>query len=262
MIRAYPDLANVLLPTVSVPHVRSEVTWPSIPAMLRDTAQRQGTAEAVVDGDRRVPYAELEAMVARAARALVASGLQPGERVAVWAPNSLEWIVAALGDHDGRRRAGAREHPVQGCRGRLRAVAQWRQGALHRPRLPRHRLSGPARRRRGRRSRHSRTRSSSRAPSTTRPSVPGTPSWRAATSVSADVVDERVAALGPDDPSDVVFTSGTTGSPKGVVMAHGQALRGLPRLVRLGRSAPRRPLPDREPVLPHLRLQGRACSRR
>ena len=43
--------------------------------------------------------------------------------------------------------------------------------------------------------------------------------------MSADVVDERVAALGPDDPSDVVFTSGTTGSPKGVVMAHGQALR-------------------------------------
>src|SRR3954454_9349816 len=43
--------------------------------------------------------------------------------------------------------------------------------------------------------------------------------------VPAGAVDDRVAGLAPDDPSDVVFTSGTTGSPKGVVMAHGQALR-------------------------------------
>ncbi len=38
-------------------------------------------------------------------------------------------------------------------------------------------------------------------------------------------LDARVASIGPDDPSDVVFTSGTTGSPKGVVMTHGQTLR-------------------------------------
>ncbi len=28
--------------------------------------------------------------------ALVATGVEPGQRVAIWAPNSIEWIVAAL----------------------------------------------------------------------------------------------------------------------------------------------------------------------
>src|SRR5262245_55308938 len=64
--------------------------------MVRDTARRLGSAEAVVDGDRRVAYADLERTVTQAARGLVAHGVQPGDRVAVWAPNSLEWIVAAL----------------------------------------------------------------------------------------------------------------------------------------------------------------------
>ena len=42
---------------------RSEVTWPSIPAMVRDNARRFGAADAVVDGDRRVSSTELVARV-------------------------------------------------------------------------------------------------------------------------------------------------------------------------------------------------------
>ena len=77
--------------------MRTAVTWPSIPAMARATAARLGDAEAVVDGARRVGFTELLAALSTAARAFLASGIERGDRVAVWAPNSLEWIVAALG---------------------------------------------------------------------------------------------------------------------------------------------------------------------
>ena len=62
--------------------MRSEVTWPTIPAMVRDAARRFGDAEAVVDGTRRVDFASLSAMVTDAARALLASGVRRGDRVA------------------------------------------------------------------------------------------------------------------------------------------------------------------------------------
>ena len=71
-------------------------TWTSIPAMLRDTAGSRPTTEAIVSGGTRITYGELEAAVNRAARGLLACGIAPGDRVAIWAPNSTEWIVAAL----------------------------------------------------------------------------------------------------------------------------------------------------------------------
>ena len=77
--------------------MQSVVTWPTIPAMVRDAARRFGAAEAVVDGPRRVSYPDLSDAVTDAARALLACGIERGDRVALWAPNSLEWIVAALG---------------------------------------------------------------------------------------------------------------------------------------------------------------------
>ncbi len=65
----------------------------------RPCARRSASADrlAVVDGDVAVTYAELLDEARAFGAALVASGIEPGDRVAIWAPNSARWIVAVLG---------------------------------------------------------------------------------------------------------------------------------------------------------------------
>jgi HIP---CoA ligase len=65
--------------------------------MLRDVATRHAERDAVVDGAVRLDFASLFAEAQRVARALQASGIQPGDRVAIWASNGWRWVVAACG---------------------------------------------------------------------------------------------------------------------------------------------------------------------
>src|SRR5690242_3461534 len=69
----------------------------TVPSALRAAAADSPDVEAVVDGDLRLSFAALTTRAEEFARALVASGIQPGEAVSIWAPNSATWIVAALG---------------------------------------------------------------------------------------------------------------------------------------------------------------------
>ncbi len=71
--------------------------WKTIPEMVLSAADRFGDAEAVVDGPLRLTFAELVHRIRCAAGAFADLGIEKGERVAVWAPNSAEWIIAAFG---------------------------------------------------------------------------------------------------------------------------------------------------------------------
>lgn len=71
--------------------------WQTIPEMVLSAGERFGDAEAIVDGSLRITFTELTNRVRRAAGAFAAMGIDKGDRVAVWAPNSAEWIIAAFG---------------------------------------------------------------------------------------------------------------------------------------------------------------------
>jgi acyl-CoA synthetase (AMP-forming)/AMP-acid ligase II len=71
--------------------------WPSIPAMLEAAAERFGEKLAIEDGQSRLTFAQLHDNARRFGAALVAAGVESGDRVAIWTFNSVEWVVAMLG---------------------------------------------------------------------------------------------------------------------------------------------------------------------
>jgi HIP---CoA ligase len=69
----------------------------TIPGLVARAAASFAAREALVDERTRCTFAQLADQVGVAGRALVASGIEPGDRVAIWAPNCTEWVIAALG---------------------------------------------------------------------------------------------------------------------------------------------------------------------
>ncbi|MFE7414097.1 FadD3 family acyl-CoA ligase [Streptomyces laurentii] len=197
----------------------------SVGELVRRAAARYGPREAVVEGRTRITYAQLGARVERAAAACLAAGTRAGDRVAVWAPNSLDWIVSALGAVTAgavlvplnTRFKGAEAADVL-ARSRTRLlfvtgtflgtsyVASLRRSGVELPALERVVVFGD-----------------------TAPDEPGYTTWRSFLARGRGVdparVRARADAVMPTDPSDIVYTSGTTGRPKGAVITHEQSLR-------------------------------------
>jgi acyl-CoA synthetase (AMP-forming)/AMP-acid ligase II len=201
---------------------RGDLSWPSIPALAADAGARFGAAEAIVDGSRRVSFAELVADSRRVTAALIAWGIERGERVAVWAPNRYEWVVAALGAQG----AGAALVPVN-TRFKSKEVSHILDRSGARVAFTVGEFLGM---------------DYAATLSELRPQLPSLElivgldaSPHVDHSLASFVelgerigdadLDARIRATRPDDVSDVLFTSGTTGAPKGVRMTHAQTLR-------------------------------------
>jgi acyl-CoA synthetase (AMP-forming)/AMP-acid ligase II len=195
----------------------------TIPEMVARQAETLGDQQAIVDGPTTLSFADLAERVEEAARALIASGIANGDRVAIWAPNMWEWIVCALAIHS----VGAVMVPIntryKGIeaaylldKSRAKALftvtgflgvdylALLRGAAPELPELAQIIvLRGEA--------------------------PDGTLSYERflahASEVSATAARERAATVGPDDLADILFTSGTTGKPKGAMCTHEQNLR-------------------------------------
>ena len=69
----------------------------TIPALLAASTERFGDHLAIVDGDTQLTYVELRETARTFGAGLVGAGVAPGDRVAIWAPNSARWVTALFG---------------------------------------------------------------------------------------------------------------------------------------------------------------------
>jgi acyl-CoA synthetase (AMP-forming)/AMP-acid ligase II len=201
---------------------RADLEFGTIPALVRASADRFPDLEGIVDGDLRLTFPDLAASIDETSRAFMAAGLQAGDRVGVWAPNIAEWVFAALGAIS----AGGVLVPLNTrFKGAEAAYVLGRSGArflctvtgfLETDYVAMLRETGE--------------------PDVLEQIIVlqgnapvGTLAFAdflaRAGEVSIDEARARAEAVAPDGVGDIIFTSGTTGKPKGAMTTHAQTLR-------------------------------------
>jgi acyl-CoA synthetase (AMP-forming)/AMP-acid ligase II len=190
----------------------------TIPGALVRAAGEFGDTDALVDGAARLTFAGLKDAAFGCAAAMIASGVERGDRVALWAPNGTLFAVAALGAVT----AGAILVPLNTrfkgdeaswilAKSRARLLIT-DDGFLGNDYVAMVRASGPV-----------------PVEEIITPNGRDSLSWadflRRGAEAPPGAVPERADSVTAGDVCDMFFTSGTTGRPKGVMTTHGQNVR-------------------------------------
>jgi fatty-acyl-CoA synthase len=186
----------------------------TIGANFEHTVARFPDADAVVSRHQgvRFTYAELNEGVDRLARALMAAGLEPGDRLGIWSPNCVEWLMlqfasakagVILVNINPAYRTTELEYALNQSGCRVLVAASEFKGSDYEAMVEEVRGSLPA---------------------LEREIFLGTTGWdellAEATEVSDDDLRARADSLQFDDPINIQYTSGTTGFPKGATLSH------------------------------------------
>ena len=210
----------------------------TIPALMRHAAARRGDHPALVSQiDGAISYRELDRQADLVAKALIADGAQPGDRAVIWAPNMWEWVAIAIGIQRAAgvmvplntRLKGAEVSDIvrRGAIVRLFSIGNF-LGRYYPVMLKDEAMPGLRR----------------RIILRARPDELGEGESRfedfmaLAEGISDAQLAEREAIVTPDTLADLMFTSGTTGAPKGALFDHRRSLGGGRAWVNIAQQTP------------------------